>query len=107
MIAFPVIQDRYLKQVKAVHDGPVKVVNGVEYPPRFNLTKGFGTKTSGDHTESRYPIGVPTVFDLPVKNTDGTVKISSDLNQQYSLRMRDINMRVTKVVITYSKTKPE
>ena len=107
MIAFPVIQDRYLKQVKAVHDGPVKVVNDVEYPSRFNLTKGFGTKTSGDHTESRYPIGVPTVFDLPVKNTDGTVKISSDLNQQYSLRMRDINMRVTKVVITYSKTKPE
>lgn len=107
MIAFPIIKDRYLKQVEAVHDGPVKIVNNTEYPSRFNLTRGFGPKTSGDQTAGRFPIGEPTVFTLPVRNADGTVKISSDLNQQYSLRMRDVNMRVTKVVITYSKTKPE
>lgn len=97
MINFPVIPGRYVKEIRAVHN------NSVATPPRFNITQNFKTNI----TAGRKSAGEETVFTLPYATADGKTTITPELNQTYSLRMRDKDMNVTKVVITYSKTKPE
>ena len=113
MIALPVVPNRYLKEVHAVHNGdPYVHSNGTKYYPRFNLQKGFlneaGTAldTSNGKTYGRMDPGVETVMSLPFEKSAG-VFVHSELGVTYAVRMRDNDLRMTKLVITYSKTKPE
>ena len=112
MIALPVVPSRYLKEVRAVHNGTPYVHNGTNYYPRFNLQKGFlneaGTAldTSNGKTYGRMDPGVETVMSLPFEKSAG-VFVHSELDVTYAVRMRDNDLRMTKLVITYSKTKPE
>lgn len=95
MITLPVIPDRYVKEIRAVH------CNTKSPYPRFNLTWNFKDNT----TAGRMKPDEETVFTLPYKN--GTTTISSELNQSYSLRTRDPGMKISEVTIVYSAVKPQ
>lgn len=95
MITLPVIPDRYIKEIRAVH------CNTKSPYPRFNLTWNFKDNT----TAGRMKPDEETVFTLPY--TNGTTTIASELNQSYSLRTRDPGMKISKVTIVYSAVKPQ
>lgn len=104
MVALPIIPDRYLVEVRAVHDNAQKPY------PRFNFNKGY-LKSDGQTLDASYGLtygriaaGQPTIMSLPFTMSDGTV-IESQLGQIYSLRMRDNDTRLTKVILKYSKTR--
>ena len=112
MIALPVVPGRYLVEVRAVHNGDPFVHNNINYYPRFNLQRGFlnaaGTAldTSNGKTYGRVDPGVETVMSLPFEKSAG-VFIQSELGIRYAVRMRDNDLKMTKLIVTYSKTKPE
>ena len=112
MIALPVVPGRYLVEVRAVHNGDPFVHKNINYYPRFNLQRGFlnaaGTAldTSNGKTYGRVDPGVETVMSLPFEKSAG-VFIQSELGIRYAVRMRDNDLKMTKLIVTYSKTKPE
>ena len=96
MIKCPVIEGRYLKSVTAVHN-----TTGLASNPRFNINTGFLVTNLPNKTSGRIAPGDECTFVFPVET------ITSEKGQVYSIRTRDPNMKVTKVKLSYSKTKPE
>ena len=102
MIKFPGIEGRYLKSVTVVHTG-----NG-EPKPRFNINTGYIVTNLPNMTwPDRIEPNQEFTFTFPVKDKNGKVAVEPQEGQVYSLRTRDPNTKVTKVKLSYSKTKPE
>lgn len=96
MIGLPAFKGRYIKEIRAVHSSSSK---------RFNINYGFpvvGPNKTGKYVRP----GVESVHVLPFESGDGTLVEAED-GQIYSVRMRDIDMKVSRITIVYTSVKPE
>ena len=107
IISIPYMRDRYLKSIAVTNDTADK--------KRFTVRKGFNT-TPGkkDYTTSFYvAAGKTHTFTFPLTASDNATLIAPGMGtgasglKDYALRMRDADTKVSKIVFTYSKTKPE
>ena len=107
MITIPYVRDRYLKSIT--------VTSGPDASERFTIRKGFNT-TPGkkDYTSAvTADKGKSYTFNFPLTASDDKTLISPGIGtgnsglRDYAIRMRDASSKVSKIVFTYSKTKPE
>ena len=107
MIAIPYVTGRYLKSIT--------ITNGSSGKKRYTVRKGFNTTPAKkDYTSAvSASAGASYTFNFPLTAADDTTLISPGLGTQssglrdYAIRMRDSNTKISKIVFTYSKTKPE
>ena len=107
MIAIPYVTGRYLKSIT--------ITNGSSGKKRYTVRKGFNTTPAAkDYTSAvSASAGASYTFNFPLTAANGTTLISPGLGTQssglrdYAIRMRDSNTKISKIVFTYSKTKPE
>jgi len=96
MIGLPAFKGRYIKEIRAVHNSGSK---------RFNITYGFpvdGPNRTGQFIRP----GVEYVLKCPFKSGDG-VLVEAEDGQIYSVRMRDTDMKVSRITVVYTSVKPE
>ena len=95
-IKLPVIENKYLKEVRALHNsGSSK---------RFNIQKGTAVTTTDNFTTSWIATGTEAVFSFPIKDANGSIKVAAEQGQTYLLRMRDENMKLCKITLIYTDT---
>ena len=107
MITIPYVRDRYLKSIT--------VTSGPDASERFTIRKGFNTTPRGKDYTSAVTVGAGKshTFEFPLTASDKETLISPGVGtgnsglRDYAIRMRDANSKVSKIVFTYSKTKPE
>ena len=107
MMAIPYISGRYLKSIT--------ITNGSTSQKRYTVRKGFNTTPGAkDYTAAvKAAAGTSYTYNFPLTASDDKTIISPGLGSQssglrdYAVRMRDANSKVSKIVFTYSKTKPE
>ena len=99
VIMLPRVAGRYLSNVKAVHCT-------ASFYKRFIIQEGFKS-VGASVTPSWNTTSKEFNFSFPVKDDNGNVVIEPNMIQTYSLRMRDCSMKVEKIVLTYTRTKPE
>ena len=107
MMAIPYISGRYLKSIT--------ITNGSTTQKRYTVRKGFNTTPGAkDYTSAvKAAAGASYTYNFPLTASDDKTIISPGIGTQssglrdYAIRMRDSNSKVSKIVFTYSKTKPE
>lgn len=97
LIMLPRVEGRYLSKVKAIHAT-------TSYYKRFIIQEGF-MSVGLSYTPGHNTTAKEYEFTFPVVTTNGVMY--SDRTKTYSLRMRDCSMKVQKLVLTYTRNKPE
>lgn len=96
-LRIPAMEGRYLKSVAVTNIGMRTDLLATTAQPILILTKET-TSLSGN---IKVDLNTEYIFTFPVNDNDSEIGVS------YSIRSRCANLMISKVVATYSKTKPE